>query len=1552
MRKNIFLFLTLLALMLGNSMRAQENEPLSFGVISDIHFGNSAGEGPMVKVPQALKNLTSQGRLDALAVVGDLANSGSASEYKQLVSVFQDEANFTNPVGSFLFTMGNHDNFSSDGKQNYQEGLQAFNGGEPYPFHIYKVIKGYPFITLSEFSGDSNDTNNLSAGNNAYPADNVALLESYLERASQECPGKPIFVFTHVPPRWTVYGSWPELENGSGWGMQVLNSVLNKYPQAVVFAGHSHYPLGDPRSIHQGANPRSPRKNFYTVVNTASTTYSEVHPGAVNAGIHPENYTSVTEGLIVTELPNGDIELRRYDTYRNTEIGADERWVLKAPFDGSQFEYADIRDADDNPDNRTLRDGGAAPVFASGAKLAVEASAFRAVLTIPQATDDECVFRYRIRLSKEGLVIAERYVFSQFYLNGDMPQTLSYALNALEASTNYSVEVVALDSYDKMSAPLTLSFSTPASGTDSSAPDARWAFDDPSDLLKNDKIGIQLLPIRVGRGSVEVVNSIEDVGITAIAGKDDKDGGVFVPQDAGFKVVRTLGTTTQDYTIIMDIKMEDTSPYNALYQTNQANTNDGDLFINKRKVGINVNGLGYHGDLDDDTWYRIAILNRDGDFCVYVDGELVSHTSSLTCWELDPWGFYLFCDENNEMTDTYVSEVAFWEYGLSDSEVKALSGIEPEKEDPVVDVLTTMVKIVDELDFNVTIKTNVPFSFILPEWVEGIDIIPFAGTKTYSFRAQPMESEGRRTGYISVKAEGLPLQDITVEQLYIGDNVPEPLGRWTFNDPSDLLQGIGQSMLYGAFQGDEGVEVSDDLESLGLVPVAGPTEENGALHVPSESFLWLSANAGEEKLTSYSILFDLKPCDLVGYKSLFQNDVTNKADAGLFIKNASIGRGGASDNLGYVFDFESDRWYRILFVVENSIARLYVDGENVRVSPKAHDYWDLLGDALLFADNDGEVGPLDVADIRLWDFALSDKFAEQLGNVYSDEEELFIVMTPTVRLVDETDFTITVNANVPISFDLPEWIEGIDVEPFIGEKDYSFRALPMETEGRRSDVVIIETDYFSPQEVEVTQIKLGDKMPEPYSVWTFDDPSDLMASTGDATMQPAFRTDEGIVFYDDPADAGITPVAGPTDSNGAIFVSKDACLKVANELGLEQLNDFSILFDVRPVTLQGWNALYQRDVTNKSDACLFIKEGMVGVTEAGIGYHGDVIPGKWERILFVVKKGVGTIYLDGEKIGQSGRSSTRWALFPELLFFMDNDGETKDNEVAEIRLWDVPLNDTNARELGGVEQEWEEEPVPTPAGFWTFDDPSNPLAGTGTASLNPAVKGLNGPELVDDWAAAGFKPIAGPSGANGALTVPLDCYLQLASNEGGDLNSFSMLLDIRPKSLSGFNAIFQSHVDNDDDGSLYTKGTQIGINISGLGYGGELTEGAWHRIVFVVNENRMSVFVDGLKVLATSTANSDKWILHEVGWIFCDDNGEEGTVDVAEMAFWNVALSGEQVKHLGDVSNSTDIDTPQLTPADGRWGSGIFYDLSGRRLHGKPTAKGLYIVDGHKVLIR
>ena len=61
-KRSTSMFLAMLIALVGMNAWGQESERLTFGVISDIHFDNGVGEGAMVKVPKALKNLTSQPR--------------------------------------------------------------------------------------------------------------------------------------------------------------------------------------------------------------------------------------------------------------------------------------------------------------------------------------------------------------------------------------------------------------------------------------------------------------------------------------------------------------------------------------------------------------------------------------------------------------------------------------------------------------------------------------------------------------------------------------------------------------------------------------------------------------------------------------------------------------------------------------------------------------------------------------------------------------------------------------------------------------------------------------------------------------------------------------------------------------------------------------------------------------------------------------------------------------------------------------------------------------------------------------------------------------------------------------------------------------------------------------------------------------------------------------------------------------------------------------------------------------------------------------------------
>ena len=866
---------------------------LAFAVISDTHVGNTWGAGYKVKIPQALQNLTRHGKLDAMAVVGDLTDNGRTDQYKEFVQFFGSEENILNPVDKFLFMMGNHDNFDSNGQANYRNGLKAFNNRLSYPLHQYVLIKGYPFITISDLGSANNDITNPANGTASYPSSSVRRLESYLEQATEEAPGKPIFVFTHVAPRWTCYSTWSEFE-GEAWAMKVLNPILNKYPQAIVFCGHSHYPLGDPRSIHQGANPNSSRNNYYTVVNTASTTYSEINPGAVAAGIHPEGYAYVTEGMIVEEQPNGDIEIRRYDTYRDVEIDPEHRWVVKAPFDGSMFQYADIRDADDNPTGIPLRDGLPAPVFADDAVLTLKASPSEVKVIFPQATDNECVFRYKIRVLQGDAEVKSTFVFSQFYLTTDMPQSLSCTIDGLTENTAYTVEVTALDSYDNPSQPLTSTVTIPADDAPVPEPVGCWTFDNPDDLLFGTGIAT-MQGASHSKGNVNVSDNLEALGIRAVAGPTDDNGAISVPVNSSLYMTTHLEEQTlSDYSLLMDVHVSEMNGYTALYQNDPTNSKDGSLFIKNGAVGLNTNGLGYGGVLSSEKWHRVVLVVKNNAVTVYLDGHLTGQSTSANDmhWQMKEAALF-FADENGEEHLVEASEIRFWDVALTKGQAAQLGSAMP--------------------------------------------------------RTEPVA-------------------------------VPQPIGRWTFDDADDLMAGEGTASLVPTTHTKGNVTVHATAAEALITTVSGPADDNGAIAVPVGSSLKMAANNGQSSMNTYSILWDVKGADLSTYVPLLQNDLTNTKDGSLFFNKNKVGLNG-THSLGYNGNIANNTWYRVVFVVEDGYAKLYVNGVKVGQSLQpCTEHWGLTTGALFFADNDGEEKAIQTAEIRFWDVALSDAEVQELAS--------------------------------------------------------------------------------------------------------------------------------------------------------------------------------------------------------------------------------------------------------------------------------------------------------------------------------------------------------------------------------------------------------------------------------------------------------------------------------------------------------------------------------------------------------------------------------------------
>ena len=212
-------------------------------------------------------------------------------------------------------------------------------------------------------------------------------------------------------------------------------------------------------------------------------------------------------------------------------------------------------------------------------------------------------------------------------------------------------------------------------------PTAQWNFSNADDLMTPNNGSLKMMPAVLGSKSITFCD-LEEAQISSVDGPTDDNKAILVPATSALKVERAEGAeATTSYTLMLDMKVLDANSYDGLFQTNRSNDNDGDLFIHNHQIGMGAMG-GYFGTIKDDTWYRIVLTNSDGKVKVYVNGEKVITCDSEGRWEIDPWGFYVFCDEDGEKVDTYVSGVAFWETPLTDEQVNALGSIDVPKVKP------------------------------------------------------------------------------------------------------------------------------------------------------------------------------------------------------------------------------------------------------------------------------------------------------------------------------------------------------------------------------------------------------------------------------------------------------------------------------------------------------------------------------------------------------------------------------------------------------------------------------------------------------------------------------------------------------------------------------------------------------------------------------------------------------------------------------------------------------------------------------------------------------
>jgi 3',5'-cyclic AMP phosphodiesterase CpdA len=388
----------------GNSGKEPE---LVFPVISDVHIKKS-GTIDMQKFKEALDQLNEQApKQDAFAVVGDLTDNGFREEYDRFFSLYDVKKQ---PKAVSLFAIGNHEYRNGLSETDAQKRFLTETGMKS--IYDHKVIKGYHFIILGT-------EKKLTPG--YYSEEQIKWLSEQLEQAEKDDPKKPIFVFQHHPVKNTV--------NSSEWSTKVnrdlLYNTLKKYPQVIHFSGHTHYPLNDPRTIHQ--------KDF-TSVGTSSVSYIWTGAGYLQGEL-PPGFQNNSQGLIV-EVYKNKVVIKRRDFHKNDWTG--EPWVIKLPVKDHPFVYTETRDQ-------------VKPAFTKDARISAteeKTTANSLEITFTQAVDNLLVQSYKVTVKEKetGKTVKEYKAFSEYYYD-PVPKQLTLAVQGLKPGTTYKINVTALDAF-------------------------------------------------------------------------------------------------------------------------------------------------------------------------------------------------------------------------------------------------------------------------------------------------------------------------------------------------------------------------------------------------------------------------------------------------------------------------------------------------------------------------------------------------------------------------------------------------------------------------------------------------------------------------------------------------------------------------------------------------------------------------------------------------------------------------------------------------------------------------------------------------------------------------------------------------------------------------------------------------------------------------------------------------------------------------------------------------------------------------------------------------
>ncbi|MBQ8510876.1 MAG: HAD-IA family hydrolase [Clostridia bacterium] len=292
----------------------------------------------------------------------------------------------------------------------------------------------------------------------------AAWFEEICRQSVSENPKKPIFVLTHYRVVDTIFLS--------GGGTHNLDGVLAKYPQVVIWAGHTHTPLFLETAIDQSRG--------FTAVESAVTAYLS-NTSLLSIGgetgfpynLPRKESHNFGNGCYVEVDGDYNVRINRLDLYRSYSadyareeyyrgIGIyenfeEESW--SAPSDEAVFlrrpwVIGNFDRPQDFAYTRARADRLSAPRFPEDAQISAEITDGGILLSFDAAVSGDMVFRYHVELrAEENVRTYELTTFPHMYIDpADMPRRMSVALDAPAGC--YDVTITAIDAWEQESEPL------------------------------------------------------------------------------------------------------------------------------------------------------------------------------------------------------------------------------------------------------------------------------------------------------------------------------------------------------------------------------------------------------------------------------------------------------------------------------------------------------------------------------------------------------------------------------------------------------------------------------------------------------------------------------------------------------------------------------------------------------------------------------------------------------------------------------------------------------------------------------------------------------------------------------------------------------------------------------------------------------------------------------------------------------------------------------------------------------------------------------------------